>query len=99
MKEHRLFFVDSRTNAKSVAQEVAEQDDVPNAKRDVFLDNEANVAYTESMLERAVAIAKRNGTAIAIGHPKPTTLAAIRDLYPKLEAEGVQFVLAESLVH
>jgi polysaccharide deacetylase 2 family uncharacterized protein YibQ len=99
MKAHGLFFVDSRTNAKSVGQIVAEDDGVPTAKRDVFLDNQASIAYTESMLERAVDIAKRNGTAIAIGHPKPTTLAAIRELYPKLQAEGVQFVLAQSLVH
>jgi polysaccharide deacetylase 2 family uncharacterized protein YibQ len=99
LKAHDLFFVDSRTNAKSVGQAVAQDDGVPNAKRDVFLDNEASVAYTESMLERAVDVAKRNGSAIAIGHPKPTTLAAIRDLYPKLQSEGVTFVLAQTLVH
>jgi polysaccharide deacetylase 2 family uncharacterized protein YibQ len=99
MKAHGLFFVDSRTNSKSVAQSVAEDDGVPNAKRDVFLDNQADVAYTESMLERAADIAKRDGSAIAIGHPKPTTLAAIRDLYPKLEAQGIHFVLAQTLVH
>lgn len=99
MKEHGLFFVDSRTNAKSVGQSIAQEDGVPNARRDVFLDNEANLAYTESMLEQAVTLAKENGSAIAIGHPKPTTLAAIRDLYPKLQAQGVQFVLAENLVH
>ncbi|HKU67175.1 MAG TPA: divergent polysaccharide deacetylase family protein [Candidatus Baltobacteraceae bacterium] len=98
LKAHDLFFVDSRTNARSVGQAVAQDDGVPSAKRDVFLDNQASVAYTESMLERAVEVAKRNGSAIAIGHPKPTTLAAIRDLYPKMQAEGVTFVLAQSLV-
>lgn len=98
LKTHDLFFVDSRTNAKTVGQEVAQDDGVPNAARDVFLDNQADVAYTESMLERAVSVAKRNGSAIAIGHPKPTTLAAIRELYPKMEAEGVTFVLAQTLV-
>ncbi len=98
-KEHGLFFVDSRTSAKSVAQQTAQDAGVPNAKRDVFLDDQADVAYTETMLERAVAIARRNGSAIAIGHPKPTTLAAIRDLYPKMQAQGVQFVLAQTLVH
>jgi polysaccharide deacetylase 2 family uncharacterized protein YibQ len=50
------------------------------------------------MLERTVAIAKRDGSAIAIGHPKPTTLEAIRAMYPKLQAEGVRFVLAQELV-
>lgn len=98
IKAHDLFFVDSRTNAQSVAQAAAENAGVPSAKRDVFLDNQADVAYTESMLQRAADVAERNGSAIAIGHPKPSTLAAIKAYYPKMQAEGVQFVLAEQLV-
>jgi polysaccharide deacetylase 2 family uncharacterized protein YibQ len=98
-KEHGLFFIDSRTNAQSVGAAQAADAGVPAASRDVFLDNQASVAYTESMLERAVKIARENGSAIAIGHPKPTTLAAIRDMYPKMEAEGIRFVLASSLTH
>ncbi len=88
IKAHDLFFIDSRTNAKTVGADEAQDAGVPNASRDVFLDNQADVAYTESMLERTVAIAKRNGSAIAIGHPRPTTLEALRDMYPKLEAAG-----------
>lgn len=99
LKEHDLFFVDSRTNAKSVGETDAQDAGIPTASRDVFLDNQADVAYTESMLERTVAIAKRTGTAIAIGHPKTTTLEAIRLMYPKMQAEGVRFVLAQELVH
>ncbi len=98
VKEHNLFFIDSRTNAKSVAASQAQDAGVPNASRDVFLDNQADVAYTESMLERTVAIAKQNGSAVAIGHPKPTTLEALRLMYPKMQSEGVRFVLASDLV-
>ncbi|MGZ3547442.1 MAG: divergent polysaccharide deacetylase family protein [Vulcanimicrobiaceae bacterium] len=99
VKAHELFFVDSMTNAKSIAKETAQEDGVPTAARDVFLDNKEDVAYTESMLERAVAVAKANGSAIAIGHPRPTTLVALREMYPKMEAEGVHFVFASQLVH
>jgi polysaccharide deacetylase 2 family uncharacterized protein YibQ len=99
VKEHNLFFIDSRTNAKSVGAAQAQEAGVPTASRNVFLDNQADVAYTESMLEHAVAVAKRDGSAIAIGHPRPTTLEAIRDMYPKMQAEGVRFVLAQDLVH
>lgn len=98
-KEHGLFFIDSRTNAKTVAAAQASDAGVPTASRNVFLDDRANAAYTESMLEHAVEVAKENGSAIAIGHPKPTTLEAIRLMYPKMEAEGVRFVLAQTLVH
>jgi uncharacterized protein len=96
-KEHDLFFIDSRTNSKTVAAQQAQDLGVPTASRDVFLDNKADVRYTESMLERTVAIAKRNGSAIAIGHPKPTTLEALRQMYPKMQAQGVRFVLASEL--
>jgi polysaccharide deacetylase 2 family uncharacterized protein YibQ len=97
VKTHDLFFIDSRTNPKTVAAETARQAGVPEASRNVFLDDRADERYTEQMLERTVEIAKRNGSAIAIGHPKPTTLAALQALYPKMQAEGVQFVLASEL--
>jgi hypothetical protein len=98
VKAHGLFFIDSMTSAKSVAKQTAQTDGVPTAARDVFLDNQDDVAYSESMLARAVAVAKANGSAIAIGHPRPTTLEALRVMYPKMQAEGIHFVLASQLV-
>ena len=99
VKSHGLFFVDSMTSSKSVGYTTAQTDGVPNASRDVFLDNQADVAYSEAQLRRAVEVARKNGSAIAIGHPKPTTLAAIKALYPKIQSSGVEFVLASELVH
>jgi hypothetical protein len=93
-----LFFIDSRTNAASVGEQTAQAMGVPTAARDVFLDNRADVEYSEGQLLEAAAIAKRQGSAIAIGHPRPTTLAAIRAMIPRLEASGIQFVLAQDLV-
>ncbi|MGC1382050.1 MAG: divergent polysaccharide deacetylase family protein [Candidatus Baltobacteraceae bacterium] len=93
-----LFFIDSRTNAASVGEQTAQQLGVPTAARDVFLDNRADVAYTEGQLLEAVAVARRTGSAIAIGHPRPTTLAAVQAMIPRLEASGVEFVLAQDLV-
>jgi len=98
VKAHDLFFIDSRTNPKTVGAQTARQAGVPEASRDVFLDARADESYTEQMLEQAVEIAKRNGSAIAIGHPKPTTLAALTAFYPKMQAQGVRFVLASDLV-
>ncbi len=99
VKAHDLFFVDSRTSANSVGAQQARDAGVPTASRDVFLDNRADVAYTESMLEKTIEIAQRNGSAIAIGHPKPTTLEALRLMYPKMRLQGVRFVLASDLTH
>ena len=92
------FFIDSLTSSKSVAESTARAHGVRVAARDVFLDNRADVAYTEGQLREAVAIAKRQGSAIAIGHPRPTTLEAVRAMVPELRAEGVDFVLVRDLV-
>jgi uncharacterized protein len=97
-KQGDLFFIDSRTNPASVGEQVAQAQGVPTASRDVFLDNRADVAYTEAQLREAAAIAKRTGSAIAIGHPRPTTLEAVRAMIPELQASGIQFVLAQDLV-
>ena len=96
--EHKLFFVDSRTSAATVAERDASAAGIPTARRDVFLDDVAEVDATEAELRRAAALAKANGSAIAIGHPRPTTLIAVRTLLPELEREGITFVLARSLV-
>ncbi len=98
LAKDNLFFIDSRTNSASVGEQTARNLGVPTAARDVFLDNRADVAYTEAQLSAAAAIAARNGSAIAIGHPRATTLIAVKAMIPKLQAMGIRFVLAQDLV-
>ncbi|MEA2718564.1 MAG: uncharacterized protein QOJ39_428, partial [Candidatus Eremiobacteraeota bacterium] len=94
-----VFFIDSRTGKDTVAERSASEAGVPTARRDVFLDDVADVDATESQLRRAADIAKTNGSAIAIGHPRATTLIAVRTLLPELERAGIVLVLARDLVH
>jgi len=94
-----LFFIDSRTNAASVGEQAARAAGIPTASRDVFLDNKEDVAYTEDQLREAARIAQRTGSAIAIGHPRATTLQAVREMIPQLQAQGITFVLVQSLTH
>jgi polysaccharide deacetylase 2 family uncharacterized protein YibQ len=99
LAERRLFFIDSRTGGASVAARDTSAAGIPTAGRDVFLDNVADVDATEAQLRRAAQLAKSQGSAIAIGHPRPTTLVAVRTLLPELERDGIQLVLARDLVH
>ncbi len=96
--EHR-FFIDSRTTLKTTVVRAAREAGVQNASRNVFLDNEADPAYVDGMLRRTAAIGKRDGTAIAIGHPRPATLSALRSMIAPLRAAGVEFTLAANLLH
>jgi uncharacterized protein len=98
LAQHHVFFVDSRTSAATVAERVTSAAGVPTARRDVFLDDVAEVAATEAQLRRAAALAKAHGSAIAIGHPRPTTLVAVRALLPELAGDGITLVLARDLV-
>ncbi|HEV8023134.1 MAG TPA: divergent polysaccharide deacetylase family protein [Candidatus Lustribacter sp.] len=95
----RRFFIDSRTSSASVGETVARERGVPSASRSVFLDNVDNEAAVRARLLEAIADARDTGSAIAIGHPRPATLAAVRSLGPQAAADGVVLTLASALVH
>jgi polysaccharide deacetylase 2 family uncharacterized protein YibQ len=87
-----LFFLDSRTSAESVGYKVALGLGIPAAERQVFLDGEATPEAIHAQFERLLALARTRGSAIAIGHPHPETLAALAREIPKAKAEGYEFV-------
>ena len=87
-----LFFLDSRTSAESVGYKVALGLGVPAAERQVFLDGEATPEAIHAQFQRLLALARTKGSAIAIGHPHPETLAALTREIPKAKAEGYEFV-------
>ena len=87
-----LFFLDSRTSAESVGYKVALGLGIPAAERQVFLDGEATPEAIHAQFERLLALARTRGSAIAIGHPHPETLAALAREIPRAKAEGVEFV-------
>ena len=93
-----LFFLDSRTTARSVAIRLATRMGVPNAGRNVFLDNTREVGYIKKQIFEAARLAKKNGTAIAIGHPYPETIQALREALPELAASGVRVVRLSEVI-
>ena len=99
LREKQLFFVDSRTHAKSVAADVARQQKIKTTENDLFLDGIADVAYVKKQLRTAGEMALRQGSITVIGHARPTTAAAMREVMPELEAKGIRFVFVSQLVH
>lgn len=87
-----LFFLDSRTSAQTVGYKVARELGVPAAERQVFLDGDPTPGAIEAQFQRLLALARAHGSAIAIGHPHPETLAALEREVPKARAEGYEFV-------
>ncbi len=100
LRDHHLFYVDSRTTAATVAYNAAQDFGVPSASRNVpFLDDVAEVAAVHKQLELALRGAHEKGEAVAIGHPHAATLQALREVLPHAQAQGIRLVLASELVH
>ena len=77
MREHRFLFIDSRTSPATKAKAAMKGLGMRYVHRDVFLDNQNSVAAVRKKLREAVTLAKKQGYAIAIGHPKSSTLRAL----------------------
>jgi uncharacterized protein len=98
LKVRGLLFIDSRTIASTVAAERAQRLGVPNASRDVFLDNERDATAVAERLAVLEARARRQGSAIAIGHPHDGTLAELTLWLDTLASKGLVLVPVSAIV-
>ena len=98
VKEKGLFFVDSRTHANSVAYSTAKRMGLSTASRDVFLDHEINIDAIHKQFKRTVAIARKYGSAIAIGHPHKATLTYLQHVLPQLEHSDIHILSVSELL-
>ncbi len=82
------FFLDSRTTAKSQAEDVARSFGLLTGRRDVFLDDDQHGEAVEKQLTAMENFARSHGSVIAIGHPHAETLAALRAWTALAEKRG-----------
>lgn len=97
VRRRGLFFVDSLTSKDSVAFRVARDLGVPAARRDVFLDDDPAEDAVARQLTRLEEAAREQGAALAIGHPRPGTLAAV-ERWAARGAGGLTLVPVSQLV-
>ncbi|SDB43634.1 hypothetical protein SAMN05660653_02121 [Desulfonatronum thiosulfatophilum] len=96
--QHRnLFFLDSLTTGNSVAEKQARKIGLENLRRHIFLDNIPNVQAILFQLRKAEQLAHSTGKVIAIGHPYPETLEALK-IWEKERDARVYVVSLRSLV-
>lgn len=79
LREHGFFVLDSLTHPASVLYAEASRLGIPALKRDVFLDAASGKDNVLRQLRKAENIALVAGRAVAIGHPLPDTLAALKE--------------------
>ena len=87
LNHYNFYFLDSMTIGNSQSTRAAEGTSVKVVKRRVFLDDTQNEADIRKQFLRAVHLAQRDGSAIAIGHPHPTTVKVLQQMLPTLPAD------------
>lgn len=92
LQRRHLFFVDSRTSAKTVAAAEAQKIGLASLSRDVFLDDERTAEAITGQLQSAIRLAHKQGSAVMIGHPYPVTLDVLERELPKLKSQGIEWI-------
>jgi polysaccharide deacetylase 2 family uncharacterized protein YibQ len=98
LSAHRLFFLDSRTGPGSLGQTVAREAGMLAGGRDVFLDDVESLDAVAHQLSVTESRARLHGSAIAIGHPHPATLAALADWAAGVEGRGFRLVALRTVL-
>ncbi|HUZ17259.1 MAG TPA: divergent polysaccharide deacetylase family protein [Spirochaetia bacterium] len=93
LNDRDIHFLDSRTTAATAVPEVAKELGLPYYKRNsFFLDDIVSRADILKAIDAGLAVARRDGYAVMIGHVWDRELPGILiDSYPKLVAEGFAF--------
>ena len=92
LQQRHKFFVDSRTSAQTVAAAEAQKIGLASVSRDVFLDDVRTEQAISTQLHTAINLARKQGSAVMIGHPYPQTLAVLERELPKLKAQGIDWI-------
>ena len=98
VKARGLLFFDSRTSGATIGERLAHEMGVPTVRRDVFLDDELGAEEVWARLRQLERRARRNGHAVAIGHPRRVTLDAIEAWLATLDEKGLALVPLTTIV-
>ncbi len=93
--DNGFIFVDSKTTPNTQIPRIAKEFHKRYIKSDFFLDNILSVSAIEKRIKEAVALAKKKGYAVVIGHPHPQTFQALRNMAKLIQS--VQTVYIDEL--
>ncbi|MCO6059763.1 divergent polysaccharide deacetylase family protein [Pseudomonas sp. MOB-449] len=96
-QQHR-FFIDSRTSAATVAAAEAQKAGLASLSRDIFLDDDQSPAAVAAQFNAALKLARKQGSALMIGHPHPATLELLERELPRLKERGFELIDVEMLI-
>lgn len=92
LQQRHLFFLDSRTNPRTLAAASAQHVGLASLSRDIFLDDDPTPAAVERQFAAAIELARRQGSVVIIGHPHRSTLDVLERELPRLGALGIAWI-------
>jgi polysaccharide deacetylase 2 family uncharacterized protein YibQ len=98
LKAQNLYFVDSRTSPRTIAELTTRNYAIPTLRRNVFLDNNLDSAAIAAQFERLIQLAVSRGLAVGIGPPHPQTLVFLKKALPTLAERGIHLAFASASV-
>jgi polysaccharide deacetylase 2 family uncharacterized protein YibQ len=98
LQRRHLFWLDSRTSAKTVAAAEAQRIGLASLSRDIFLDDVRTTEAITAQLNAAIALAHKQGSVVVIGHPYPVTLDVLERELPRLKAQGIVWIELRQMI-
>jgi polysaccharide deacetylase 2 family uncharacterized protein YibQ len=99
LKNKNRFFLDSFVTAKTVGRGLARKMNVGFAQRDVFIDNNNDANSIKEQMLKLAQKARKAGVAVGIGHDRPVTVGVLKEMIPRLEKEGYQFLDLSEIIN
>jgi len=97
-KHSGLYFIDSKTTNKSIADKIATEYKVPNLSRDFFLDPDDNENTLRIQFDRFINKINQRGYALAIAHPYPKTIRFLQRHLKELKEQGITLLPVSKLI-
>ena len=98
LQRRHLYFIDSRTSAATVAAAKAQALDLAHVSRDVFLDDVRTPEAIAAQLQQGIDLARKQGSAVLIGHPYPQTLEVLERELPRLKSQGIEWITIGQMI-
>lgn len=102
LKERGVYFLDSGVSPRTVAYDEAKKAGLKALKNSIFIDTAElhDKPFCQKMLRQAAKMARKSGSAVAIGHHYfHGTYECLKEELPKLQESGIELVRASELAH
>lgn len=90
--DNNITFLDSRTSQKTKFKKIAKEFNRRYYKCDTYIDNKLNTNSILKQIKRGIAIAKKRGYAVIIGHPHKQTFKALKLATKYLKSVDVVYI-------